>query len=82
MNRHEWGDLHTWTAYGFVALIFVHLAVHWRWFWQVASQRRSWPLVLGLGAGLLLFLALVFQPVHQRSPNRFGEYRTPASDHK
>ncbi len=62
-GRHDWGDLHTWLAYAFLALIAGHLALHWRWFWQVAAKKRSWPLVLGLGAGLVLLLWLVFQPV-------------------
>ncbi len=68
LNRHEWGDWHTWIGYGFLALIVLHLALHWRWFWQVASRKRAWPLLLGLGAGLLLFVLLVMQPV-SRSEN-------------
>ena len=63
LNRHEWGDWHTWMGYGFLSLIVLHLALHWRWFWQVAARKRSWPLLLGLGAGLVLLLLLVLQPV-------------------
>ncbi len=63
LTRHEWGDWHTWLSYAFLALIAIHLALHWRWFWQVAARRRSWPLVAGIGAGLLLMAALVLQPV-------------------
>ncbi len=63
MGRHEWGDLHTWISYAFIACILLHLYLHWRWLWQVAARKRAWPLLVGLGAGLLLTLFLVFQPV-------------------
>lgn len=65
MSRHEWGDWHTWLSYAFLALILTHLALHWRWFWQVAARKKRWPLVLGFGAGLALLLALALQPVSQ-----------------
>lgn len=63
LNRHDWADWHTWISYGFLTLIVIHLTVHWRWFWQVAARKRSWPLVLGGGAGFLFFLLLALQPV-------------------
>ncbi len=66
MSRHEWGDIHTWLSYGFLALILIHLALHWRWFWQVAARKKGWPLLLGFGAGLVLMALLVLQPVEKR----------------
>jgi len=65
LSRHEWGDIHTWLSYAFLALILTHLALHWRWFWQVAARRRAWPLLLGIGAGILLLLWLALQPVEK-----------------
>ena len=62
-GRHEWGDFHTWLAYVFIALVVVHLALHWRWFWQIAARKRSWPLLLGLGGGLALVVVIVILPV-------------------
>lgn len=73
MSRHEWGDWHTWLSYAFLALIAIHLALHWRWFWQVAAKRRSWPLIAGIGAGLVLMLALLFQPVTPAAGGRGAE---------
>jgi hypothetical protein len=61
--RHQWGDFHTWISYVFIALILIHLAMHWRWLWQVASGKRRSPLLIGLTTGLLLFLLIVFVPV-------------------
>lgn len=73
LTRHEWGDWHTWLSYAFLALIALHLALHWRWFWQVAAKRRSWPLIGGIGAGLLLMAALVLQPVTTAAGGRGKE---------
>jgi hypothetical protein len=63
LDRHGWGDIHMWLGYAFGALILVHLAVHWRWLWQFASRRRAWPMLAGLGLGLLLVVALILLPV-------------------
>lgn len=78
-GRHDWGDVHTWLSYAFLVLIAAHLSLHWRWLWQVAAKKRSWPLVLGVGAGLLLLLWLVFQPVAQRD-GRGGGHREHSSE--
>lgn len=66
LGRHEWGDLHAWISYVFMATIVLHLALHWRWFWQIAARKRAWPMVAGLGLGLGLLLLLAFQPIHGR----------------
>ena len=63
MSRNEWGDWHTWLSYAFLALILLHLVLHWRWFWQVASRKKTWPLILGFGAGMVLMASLALQPV-------------------
>lgn len=62
-DRHAWGDLHTWISYAFILGILVHLALHWRWLWQIAARKRGWPIWIGIGSGLVLMLLLVFQPV-------------------
>lgn len=31
LTRHEWGDVHFWTAMVLLALLVIHLAVHWSW---------------------------------------------------
>ena len=64
-DRHEWGNVHTWISYFFMAAILLHLALHWRWLWQIAARKRSWPMWVGIGSGLFLMLLLIFQPIHQ-----------------
>jgi len=31
MTRHGWGDIHFYLAVGFVALMIVHIILHWSW---------------------------------------------------
>jgi hypothetical protein len=62
-TRHDWGDLHTWLSYAAVALVVGHLALHARWLWIVASQRRPARLAAGLALGLVLPLAALLWPV-------------------
>jgi hypothetical protein len=83
LGRHEWAGLHTWISYVFMATILLHLALHWRWFWQVAARRRAWPLVAGFGFGLLLLLLLVVQPVRSRHRDReAASHKTPTTNKK
>jgi hypothetical protein len=74
-GRHDWGDVHTWLSYAFLALIAAHLALHWRWLWQVAARKRAWPLIVGIGAGLVLMFWLAFQPVEKHAGHGHGSER-------
>jgi len=38
MSRHDWGDLHTVLALLFLALLAVHIALHWSW---IVSTTRT-----------------------------------------
>jgi hypothetical protein len=31
MTRHEWGDVHFYMSVVFIALMLIHLALHWTW---------------------------------------------------
>lgn len=63
MGRHAWGDIHTWISHAFVVLALAHLALHWRWLWQVASRRKAWALVAGIGIGIAVMVGLAALPV-------------------
>jgi hypothetical protein len=47
MTRHQWGDLHFWLALAAVAIVVLHLALHWTW---VVSVVRRW--LVGATPGL------------------------------
>lgn len=72
LGRHGWGDLHTWSSYAFLALLLLHLVMHWRWIWKVASQRRFLLVGAGVGAGVMLLLWLTFLPVFARTDDATG----------
>ncbi len=63
LTRHEWGNIHSWFAYGFIVLILVHLIVHRVWLAKIASANRAWRLWIGLSLGLLLILFLLVYPI-------------------
>jgi len=47
LTRHQWGDLHFWLALAAVAIVVLHLALHWTW--VVSVVRRS---IVGANQGL------------------------------
>jgi len=47
LTRHQWGDLHFWMALAAVAIVVLHLAMHWTW---VVSVVRRW--IAGTNEGL------------------------------
>jgi len=68
MDRHEWGDWHLYLALTGLALVLVHVALHWRWMcvmacrcvpgWASRSPRKSRRVVAGLLAMALIGGAL------------------------
>lgn len=38
-SRHDWGDVHFYIALGILALMLVHVVLHWRW---VCAVARNW----------------------------------------
>lgn len=53
LTRHEWGDIHFWIALSLLAVLSVHLALHWRWIvTMVKGQPRQ-------GSGIRVALALI-----------------------
>jgi hypothetical protein len=47
LTRHQWGDLHFWLSLAAVAIVVLHLALHWTW---VVSIVRRW--CVGTNQGL------------------------------
>ncbi len=38
--RHEWGEFHFWVSVAFVAVLALHVLLHWRWIVSVVRGRR------------------------------------------
>jgi hypothetical protein len=38
-SRHEWGALHSWASLGLLAVLFVHLLLHWDWIFATVRRR-------------------------------------------
>ncbi len=66
MNRHEWGDVHLYISYGFIAMLIVHLCIHWKWLIKIASRNRQWRLWLGLAIGIAVVLFCLLYPTESR----------------
>ena len=82
-NRHDWGDLHTWVSYVFIALVVLHLVINWAWLAKVAAKGHLWRVVIGIIVGLSIIAAFLLLPVTHRERGRghgrgFGSI-TPAT---
>jgi hypothetical protein len=62
-SRHDWGDLHLWLAYVTCVLVLLHLALHWRWLWQILRSRWRWPVLVSLLVGIALVAGVWLLPV-------------------
>jgi len=38
LDRHDWGDIHFYTTAALIALILVHLILHWQWVCTTAAR--------------------------------------------
>ncbi|MCW5520321.1 DUF4405 domain-containing protein [Aureitalea sp. L0-47] len=66
MSRHDWGDIHFYASIGFLAILAIHLILHWNWIVnlirgkkRMASGRRS---LLGL-VGVFSIIAVAVSPL-------------------
>jgi hypothetical protein len=65
MDRHGWGQIHFWIAVSLLAILGLHLFLHWRWVVTVVRgrPREGSGVRLGLATiGLLALLALAATP--------------------
>lgn len=69
-TRHQWGDLHTWISYLFIALVVIHLAMNWAWLAKVAAKGHLWRIAIGLIVGVSFIVAFLLLPVKQRGRGR------------
>jgi hypothetical protein len=70
MGRHEWGDLHFYFSVGFLAILILHLFLHWKWIVSLikgrqrkTSGRRALLGMIGALAILAIALAPILSPI-------------------
>jgi len=65
MNRHQWGHIHFWIAVTLMAVLALHILLHWKWVATVVCGRRpetsGWRVALGV-VGLVGLLGLSAAP--------------------
>ena len=65
MSRHEWGDIHFYITFIFLAILSIHLILHWKFIRNVLRGRiketNNYRIMLGL-VGLISILALALAP--------------------
>ena len=71
LTRHEWGDIHFWVSMVFLALMGVHLFLHWNWitcmvktriFDKMGTMSKVFATIFVILL-LILILAPIFSPV-------------------
>lgn len=66
MNRHEWGEIHFVLALVFVAILILHIILHWHWIKTLCTEltRRAstFQKILSLIV-IAVIAALVFSPL-------------------
>jgi hypothetical protein len=58
-TRHEWGQIHLWIAWALIAILALHLLLHWNWIVCVVRGKRSEASGIRFGLGLASAVALV-----------------------
>lgn len=65
LDRHDWGEVHFWIACGLMAVLMVHIFLHWKWivnaFKGKPGEESGHRVALGL-IGLLFLLGLLIAP--------------------
>jgi hypothetical protein len=59
LTRHEWGDVHFWTALILMATLSLHLVLHWRWIVSVVKGQRPEGSGIRVAVGILAFVSLL-----------------------
>jgi hypothetical protein len=58
-SRHDWGAIHYWIAGLLIAILAIHLVLHWKWIVCVVRGTRSDASGLRFGLGLAAVVALI-----------------------
>lgn len=59
MDRHTWGDIHFWIAITFLALMGLHLVMHWDWI-KAKVKGNSKDLTISKTRSIITILLIIF----------------------
>lgn len=72
LDRHEWGDYHTYAAYGIIVLTALHLFLNYAFIKNIIANKKKWLVaVLGI-PGLLIILFFLFAPIERSEDTERG----------
>ncbi len=95
LTRHQWGSIHAWISLGLIALLLVHVTLHWNWIASVVGKQfraskakpnliRSGLTVFSIIAGALALFAwtahLEVRPIADDIPGVCAQEDLPSSD--
>lgn len=76
MDRHEWGGIHFWVAIIFLAMILIHIMLHWSWIIAIikgkVEKRADIRLIVVIVAFLTMLVISVAPLIVPASGNREG----------
>lgn len=59
MNRHEWGEVHLVIAIALLAILALHLVLHWSWISALVKGRAAYATKYRIALGLVALLSLI-----------------------
>lgn len=84
LTRHEWGEVHFWTAIAIAAVLSLHLFLHWRWIYGVLHGKKGAAsglrLAIGACALALLVIAAALPLVADKTTRARSELRGDAKE--
>ena len=76
IDCHQWGDVHLWISYIFIAVVIAHLGMNWTWLNKISASMKPVRLWGGLLVGIVIIVLLLLLPVHNRQlPRNQGHGR-------
>jgi len=59
LDRHEWGAVHFWVSVAFLAVLAVHVVLHWRWVLAVVAGKAAEASGMRFALGVVALLAVL-----------------------
>lgn len=60
LTRHQWGEIHFWMSVGLMAILALHLSLHWSWIVCVIRRQPKEGSGVRFPLGVAGFIAIIF----------------------